>query len=150
MSVVCAQTKLGPVTGYIVTILRRNLFYVIYYKKFWAELIAYFPFIWHGRHRKRHVQKLFYFCVCIRCSGNVFTEPLPTNDREIHIRDRHRLMGGIYEVRRWDGLKCHDIHTEFRKDKFRHSKVDRRGFTDTHSMIISLAYFYFFKIRKVG
>jgi hypothetical protein len=23
----------------------------------------------------------------------------------------HRLMGGIYEVHRWDGLRCHDIYT---------------------------------------
>jgi hypothetical protein len=37
----------------------------------------------------------------------------------------HRLMGGIYEVRRSDGLRCHDIHTEFHKDWFMHSKVDR-------------------------
>jgi hypothetical protein len=36
----------------------------------------------------------------------------------------HRLMGGIYEVLRWDELRCHDIHTEFHKDWFRHSKVD--------------------------
>jgi cytochrome c oxidase assembly factor CtaG len=50
-------------------------------KKFWEELIAYFPLIRHGQHRKRCVQK-FYCCVCIRCRGNVYTEPLPTNYRE--------------------------------------------------------------------
>jgi hypothetical protein len=33
--------------------------------------------------------------------------------------------GGIYEVRRWDGLRCHGIHTKFHKDWFRHSKVNR-------------------------
>jgi hypothetical protein len=36
-----------------------------------------------------------------------FTEPLPSNDR----RDTHRLMGGFYEVRRWNGLRCHGIAT---------------------------------------
>jgi hypothetical protein len=37
----------------------------------------------------------------------------------IHIQT-HRLMEGIYEI-------CHDIHTKFHKDWFRHSKVDRKG-----------------------
>jgi hypothetical protein len=38
----------------------------------------------------------------------------------------HRLKEGIYEVSRWDGLRCHDIHTKFHKDWFGHSKVHRR------------------------
>jgi hypothetical protein len=40
----------------------------------------------------------------IRCRGKVFTGPLPSNDR----RDTHtyRLMGGIYAIRRCDGLRC--------------------------------------------
>jgi hypothetical protein len=33
---------------------------------------------------------------------------LPSNDRGIHIQT-HRFMRGIYEVHRWDGLRCHDI-----------------------------------------
>jgi hypothetical protein len=41
--------------------------------------------ILHGSHRKRRVQQLFYCCVCIRDRGNVFTEPLPSNYRGIHI-----------------------------------------------------------------
>jgi hypothetical protein len=55
-------------------------------KKCWEELIAYFPLTGHGQHRKRRVQQFFYCCVCIRCRGNVFTEPLPSNNR----RDTHR------------------------------------------------------------
>jgi hypothetical protein len=35
----------------------------------------------------------------IRCHGNVFTESLAGNDRRLHIQT-HRLMGGVYEVRR--------------------------------------------------
>jgi hypothetical protein len=54
------------------------------YKKFCEELIAYFPSIPHGPHKKRRVQQFFY-CWCICCRGNVFTEPLPCNDR----RDKH-------------------------------------------------------------
>jgi hypothetical protein len=61
--------------------------------------MAYFPLIRHGPHRKRRVKQVFYYCVCIRCCGNVFSEPLPSNDRGLHIQT-HRLMGGIYEVRR--------------------------------------------------
>jgi hypothetical protein len=68
-------------------------------KKFWEELIDYFCLIRHGPQRIRRVQQLFYYCVYILCRGNVFTEPLPSNDRRIHIQTQ-RLMGGIYEVRR--------------------------------------------------
>jgi hypothetical protein len=70
-------------------------------KKFWVELIAYFPLI-------RRVQQFCYCCLCIRCSGNVFKEPLPSGDREIKVQTQ-RLMVGIYEVRCWDGFRCHDI-----------------------------------------
>jgi hypothetical protein len=47
-------------------------------------IIAYCPLIRQEPHRKQWAQK-FYCCMCIRCSGNVFTEPLPSNDR----RDSH-------------------------------------------------------------
>jgi hypothetical protein len=30
-------------------------------------------------HRRRRVQQLCYCCVCIRCSADIFIEPLPTN-----------------------------------------------------------------------
>jgi hypothetical protein len=70
-------------------------------------------------HRKRHYQQL-YCCLCIRCCV-VFTEALPSNDMRIHIQtDR-----GIYEVRCWDRVRWHDIHTEFCKHWYRHSKVGR-------------------------
>jgi hypothetical protein len=39
-------------------------------------------FIRHGQHWKRRVQQFPYCCVCIRCPGDVFTKPLPSN---IHI-----------------------------------------------------------------
>jgi hypothetical protein len=75
-------------------------------KKFWEELIAYFPFIRHGANIKRRLQKFFIAagtslpsCYLATKGGIHFTEPLPSNDRGIHIQ-AHRLMGGIYEVRR--------------------------------------------------
>jgi hypothetical protein len=49
--------------------------------------------------------------MCIRCHGNIFTEPLSSNERGIHIQTDRR-MGGIYEIRRWDGFKRLDMHTK--------------------------------------
>jgi hypothetical protein len=49
-------------------------------KKFWEELIAYFPLIRHGPHTKRGVQQFFYCCMC--CSGNVFTEMIGKTHRQ--------------------------------------------------------------------
>jgi hypothetical protein len=42
----------------------------------------------------------------------------------IHVKPP-RLMGGIYEILRFDGLSCHDICAKFCKDWFKHSEVDR-------------------------
>jgi hypothetical protein len=58
---------------------------------------------------------------------------------------------GFKKARRWDGLRRHDIHTNFQKVWFRHSKVDM-GDTETDRQrgdLISLL-IYFFKMRKVG
>jgi hypothetical protein len=66
-------------------------------KKFWEEVITYFPLILHGLHRERRVQWFFYYCMCIRCHSNVNTEPLPSNGRRIYIQ-AHRLIWGIYKI----------------------------------------------------
>jgi hypothetical protein len=34
-------------------------------KKFWEELIAYFPLIWHKPHRKGRVQQFIVGCVVV-------------------------------------------------------------------------------------
>jgi hypothetical protein len=60
--------------------------------------------------------------------------------RGVHIQT-HRLMKGIYEVRRWDVLRCHDIYTKFHKYWFKHSKVNGGGDIQTrrqHGYRISL------------
>jgi hypothetical protein len=71
-------------------------------------------------------------CICFR--GNVFTELFPSTERSdteqlpCCRKDKHtdtQLMGGIYEIRRSDGLCCHDVYTKSHKDRFSHSKVDR-------------------------
>jgi hypothetical protein len=46
-----------------------------------GKIIACFPLILREQQGKLHVQQL-YCCMCIRCRGNVFTEPLPSNVRE--------------------------------------------------------------------
>jgi hypothetical protein len=68
----------------------------------WEELIAYFPSIRQGSHRKWRVQHFFYCWACIRCRSNIVTEPLPSNDKGIHIQT-HGQIRGIYKVRclRW-------------------------------------------------
>jgi hypothetical protein len=64
----------------------------------------------------------------------------------IHIQTRG-LMGGIYEVRRCDRLRCNDIYTKFHKDFFRQSEVYKGDTpTDTqthkeHDDLISLLIF---------
>jgi hypothetical protein len=105
----------------------------------------------HGAHWKRHVQQSSYYWVGIRYGGNVsteplpsndrgiFTEPLPYNDRGIHIKTQ-RLMEGIFQLGRWNGLRCRDIRTKFHKYWFRHSTVHGGGDTHTDSNVISYAY----------
>jgi hypothetical protein len=54
-------------------------------------------------------------------------------------------MGGIYKVRRSDGLRCHDVHTKFHEDWFRYSEVDWGRVIDReHGDRISLLLFFFF------
>jgi hypothetical protein len=125
-------------------------------RKFWEELI-HFPLIQHGPHRKPRLRQFFiaaepslrnnrgihktHWCnnysnvACIRCRGNVFTEPLLRN----FTRDTHtdRLIGGIYEIRHRVGFCCHVIHTNFHKDWFRHSKVNGRIHRNTDSIQIA-------------
>jgi hypothetical protein len=58
--------------------------------------IIYFPIIRHGPHRKRRVQQFCCF-MCIRCRCNIFTEPLPSNDR----------MDTYTDTDWWEGfMKC--------------------------------------------
>jgi hypothetical protein len=81
---------------------------------------------------------------CLAMKGGIhFTESLPSNDR----RDTQtpRLMGRTYEVCCWDWHRCHDTHTKFHKNLFRHSKVNR-GNPQTqrqHGYHTSLLSFFF-------
>jgi hypothetical protein len=89
--------------------------------------------------------------MCIRCSGNKFTKPLPSNgyifwlhypgfQLSCHIAAQQfdRLQywvywwDGIYEFRQLRWAQCRDIHTKFRKDWFRYSAVNG-GATHRHT-----------------
>jgi hypothetical protein len=74
-------------------------------QKFWEELTVYFPLIRDGPHRKQRVQ-LFFNCLCICCAVTFLPSRCVAKIEGYTYRHR---MGGIYEVRRWDGLRCHDI-----------------------------------------
>jgi hypothetical protein len=90
-------------------------------KKFWEQLIAFL--LYDADCVENDAFNHSY--IVIRCRGKDFIDPLPSNDRGIHIQT-HRLMGGIYE-------DVVEMHTKFHKDWFRHSKVDNGEFTDTQT-----------------
>jgi hypothetical protein len=145
-------------------------------KKFWEELIAYFPLIRHTPYRKRCLQQFI--------AAGMFLLFLLSNDRGIrrqthrHTRptillllrvfidegtcfpsrclamkvgihiQTHRLIGGIYEVRRWDVLRCHNIHTKVHWTGSGNQKlIGGGGGLQTDSMEIARVYINFFKIR---
>jgi hypothetical protein len=56
----------------------------LYNKKFWEELIAYFPLIRHGPHRERRLRRFFI-------AGGAC---LPSNNTEV--THTQKLMGGTY------------------------------------------------------
>jgi hypothetical protein len=83
-------------------------------KKFWEELIPYFPSYDTGHiennasNNSSIVAPVFVNAVtflpshCLATIGGIFTEPLPSNDRGIHIQTQ-RLMRGMFLMRpsRW-------------------------------------------------
>lgn len=62
-----------------------------------------------------------YICYC----RNVFTKCCQAALRDTYTDTQ--TGGGIYEVRRRDGPKLHDIHTRFLKNWFRNLKVNAGG-----------------------
>jgi hypothetical protein len=98
-------------------------------KKFWEELIAYFPLIRHGPHTKKDFSyNSFVACIFVAAVAFLLIRCLATIEGYIHIYI-DRVMGGIYEIRRW----CHDMHTKFHKDWFSHSKLIE-GHTNTQTV----------------
>lgn len=72
-----------------------------WYKEF-QELITYFSLIRHRPHTKDLLQQLYV------ATGTSLRSLSLATKGGMHIQT-HRSMGGIYELRRWDWLSCHDI-----------------------------------------
>jgi hypothetical protein len=47
-----------------------------------------------------------------------------------------KLMGGIYEARRRDEVRCQDINTGPHKDWLRHSEINREGCRACCSVVV--------------
>jgi hypothetical protein len=165
---------------------------IILKEEFSYKLIAYFPFIRHGPHRKRCLHQFLVtagMCLQSRClAPNIQTcqQSLLLYDMDRKENEASTILlllrvfvatrtflptrclatieaiymhidwlggGEIFEVRRWDGLRCQDtvyVHTKFHKEWFRHSKV-HKGHTQTqrqHGDRISL--FLFFQNKDRG
>jgi hypothetical protein len=71
----------------------------------------------------------FFYCMCIRWRGNVFTESLPSNDKGIHIQT-HRLTGGIYNYTVGMGLDTMLYIRSFIKNGSGIQKLMEGGFKD--------------------
>jgi hypothetical protein len=67
------------------------------------------PLIRHAAHRKRRGQQFFCCFLCIFVAKVMF----PPSRCLATFTCKHRLSGGIYEVRRSDGLMCHDTRTKY-------------------------------------
>jgi hypothetical protein len=114
-------------------------------KKFWKELIAYFPLVRQGTHRKRRLQQPFVAAGTSLSSYYLVTTGGYIDRSTVQLLlcvfvpcrclattgETHRLMGGLYEVLPWVGIRCHDMYAKFNKDWFRHSKVDMGRYTDS-------------------
>jgi hypothetical protein len=107
-------------------------------KKFWEELVSYV--LWYDTEgtEKMHQRIHLLFHVFITSVTFSTSRCLPTTVECIY---RHRLVGGIYDGRFWDGLRCHDTHTKFHKDWLRHSEVDTQAHRQ-HGECISLVLFF--------
>jgi hypothetical protein len=67
--------------------------------------------------------------------------------RGVHLKT---LMRGIYEIFRGDGFRCHDIYPKFCEDWFRHSEVDKEGYTDTKGARFSHKPTFIFSKKESG
>jgi hypothetical protein len=88
-------------------------------------------------------------CYLAMIEGYSLPNPCQATIGGIHVQT-HRLMGEIYEVRRWDGLRCNDTHTKFRKDDPGSQKL-MEGYTHRHTQEedrISLLLFFYQNKKK--
>jgi hypothetical protein len=103
---------------------------------------CYLATIWGYKHRpigsslididrtENDASKILASLLAFIAAGTCLPNRCLTTRGGMHIKT-HRLIGGICEVCRWNGLRYRVIHTRFNKDWFRHSKLNRVGYTDT-------------------
>jgi hypothetical protein len=83
-------------------------------------------FLWYdtdGKENEASNNCSIVVCVLVAAVTFSLSRCLATMGRYI---SRHTgQIRGTYEICRWDGLRCRDIHTQFHKDLCRHSDVNR-------------------------
>lgn len=73
----------------------------IFNKKLSKGTVVYFLSTRHGLHRIRRTQQFFCLCVCIRCNENVFTKPIPNNNRGMHLQTDRQNNGRHFWSTPW-------------------------------------------------
>jgi hypothetical protein len=91
----------------------------------------------HRPHRKRRAKRFFHCCVCIRCRGNVFADPFPSNE----------MVEDIYVVGRWDRLRFHYIPSSLNIDSPIRKLIGRGG-GDTQTARWSHKRFFFLQNKE--
>jgi hypothetical protein len=90
--------------------LARTTFVLSGYEACWQEvlgrIIAYFPLIRQGPRRKWRVRQFSIVTYAFIAAITYFPSRYLATRGAIHIHT-HRVMGAIYVVRRWDGLRCY-------------------------------------------
>jgi hypothetical protein len=101
--------------------------------KFWEELIAYFPFIRHGLHRKRLVQQFFVAAGtslpsrCLATIGNTQTGP-----HSLILYDTDRIENDASNNSIVAGIGCHGnvstepLHSNYMRDTHMDTQTNER------------------------
>jgi hypothetical protein len=114
--------------------------------KFWEELIASFTLILHGPHRRTRPTILLLHVYSL--PHLLFTEPLSTNDKRLHIHTHRPMEGFMKYAVEMGSVAMINIRSFIKIGSGLQKSMG--GDTQRHIMVISYAYLYFFKIRKVG
>jgi hypothetical protein len=111
--------------------------HIYIHKKFWEELIAYFPWYDTG-HIENDASNNSSIVACICYRGKVSTEPLPSNDWGIFIELLPSKDRGIF---------IEPLHSNGKGTFTEPLPINDRGYTQTHTHrqqrdLISLLYFF--------
>jgi hypothetical protein len=82
-----------------------RVYFSVYNTKFSEALIACFPLMRHGSHGKKKILLLLRVFIC--CGGNVFIEPLPSNQRKINTVTQTHGRDLWSTPLRWTQVPCY-------------------------------------------